>query len=272
MKQSAQDVICCPSCRGELALLEQGVGEEVLTGTLFCSHCQREFPIEQSIPHFIRAEELDGLNRRFSRLYDCFSYVYAPVVKLALALLMGSERKARMEILERLELTGGRFLEVSIGPGVNLPYLYEAPRLGEAYGLDISLGQLQRCRHFARKGNYPVDLFLASAEALPFRADSFDSILHIGGINFFSDKKRALEEMVRVAKPGTRIVVADETEQVARLYDRMPGFSRTEGARKAETAAPVSLLPQGVHDVDVRGIWKAHGQYHGWCLDFRKQL
>jgi len=269
MKQSALDVLACPSCHGEL-ILQGEPAEQVLHGTLFCPHCRREFPVEQGIPHFIRPGELSGLNRRFSRLYDWFSYVYAPVIKLTFMLLMGSERKARMEILDRLEWTGGRLLEISIGPGVNLPYLYELAPAGEVYGLDISPGQLRRCRRFAQTHNYPVDLFLASAEALPFRADSFDSILHVGGINFFSDKKRALEEMVRVARPGARIVVADETEQVAELYDRMPGFSRAEGSGKAETAAPVSLLPPGMQEVDVRGIWRAHGQYHGWCLEFRK--
>ena len=263
-------MICCPSCHGNLALLEHTSGGEIRSGTLVCSQCRREFPIDQGIPHFIRAEELSGLNRRFSRLYDWFSYVYAPVIKLTFVLLMGSERKARQEILDRLELTGGRLLEISVGPGVNLPYLYESPHVGEVYGLDISLGQLRRCRRFAQKRGWPVDLFLATAEALPFRSNSFDSVLHVGGINFFSDKKSALAEMVRAAKPGTRIVVADETEQVARAYERMPGFSREDGDRKAETAAPVALLPEGMQEVDVRGIWKGHGQYHGWCLEFRK--
>ena len=270
MKRSTIDVICCPSCHGELTLLEQAVADEVLQGTLLCSRCRREYPVRSGISHFIQAEELGELDRRFARLYDWFSYVYAPLVKATFVLLVGSERKARMEILDRLELTGGRLLEISVGPGVNLPYLYESPQVGEVFGLDISQGQLRRCQRLAERRGWPVDLFHAPAEALPFRANTFDSILHIGGINFFSDKKHALEEMVRVARPGTRVVIADETEQVARLYDRMPGFSREEGAKKAETVAPVALLPEGMQEVDVRGIWRAHGQYHGWCLTFRK--
>lgn len=270
MKQRTMDVICCPLCHGNLTWLERGPADEMIKGALFCYQCQRQFPVDEGIPHFIRVEDLGGLNRRFSRLYDWFSYVYAPLTKLAFILLMGSERKARSEILDRLELTGGRLLEVSIGPGVNLPYLYESPQIGEVYGLDISLGQLRRCRRFAQKRGWAVELFLASAEALPFRTNCFDSVLHIGGINFFSDKKRALEEMVRVAKPGSRVVIADETEQVARFYDRIPGFSRANGAKKAEAAPPVSLLPPGMQEVELRSIWQSHGQYHGWCLDFKK--
>ncbi len=34
-----------------------------------------------------------------------------------------SEETARREILDRLEPKGGRVLEVSVGPGVNFPYL-----------------------------------------------------------------------------------------------------------------------------------------------------
>ena len=34
----------------------------------------------------------------------------------------------------------------------------------------------------------------------------------MGGINFFSDKPLAIREMYRVAKPGTLLLVADETQ------------------------------------------------------------
>jgi len=36
-------------------------------------------------------------------------------------------------------------------------------------------------------------------------------VFHVGGINFFSDKARAIREMLRVAKPGSKIIIADET-------------------------------------------------------------
>lgn len=39
---------------------------------------------------------------------------------------------------------------------------------------------------------------------------SFDALLHIGGINFINDKAKAIAEMIRVARPVTRIVICDE--------------------------------------------------------------
>lgn len=269
MKRETLALLCCPVCRAGLSLREEDSGGAVEEGHLLCSQCTHSFPIKKGIPRFIRPEDLSGLNRRFARHYDRLSYVYALFTKVAF-LPMGGERKARKEILDRLELNGGRTLEVSIGPGVNLPYLFESSTVGEVYGLDISLGQLDRCHSFVRRRGWEVDLFLGTAEALPFKDGHFDSVFHIGGINFFSNKKQAIEEMIRVARPGTKILIADETERVAKLYDRIPGFSRSHEGKKADTAVPIRQLPGTMEDVRVQDIWKAHGQYHGYCLEFRK--
>jgi ubiquinone/menaquinone biosynthesis C-methylase UbiE len=182
----------------------------------------------------------------------------------------GGERKARKVILDRLDLNGGRVLEVSIGSGANLPYLFEPPGVGEVYGLDISLGQLARCRRLIRERGWPVDLFLGTAEALPFKAESFDSVFHIGGINFFSGKKKAIDEMIRVARPGSKIVIADESEHVAQNIARITGLLRSSQGKKVDTAIPVHLVPETMEQIKVDDIWKAHGQYHGYCLEFRK--
>jgi ubiquinone/menaquinone biosynthesis C-methylase UbiE len=269
MKRSTTELLCCPSCHADLYLRDEGTGGTVEDGLLRCSQCAQDYPIERGIPRFLRPEELEGLNRRFAHLYDWLSHVYAFGTKVAF-LPMGGERKARKEILDRLELSGGRVLEVSIGPGVNLPYLFESPQAGEMFGLDISSGQLERCRKFVGRRGWSVDLFLGTAEALPFKAGSFDSVFHIGGINFFSGKKQAIEEMIRVARPGTKIIIADETERVARLYDRIPGFSRSYQGKKADTSVPIHLVPDTMQEIRVEDIWKAHGQYHGYCLEFRK--
>ena len=62
---------------------------------------------------------------------------------MAFAYIGTDEEMGRREITDRLEPHGGRVLEVSIGPGVNLPYLMNRSDVGEVFGLDISLGQLQ---------------------------------------------------------------------------------------------------------------------------------
>jgi ubiquinone/menaquinone biosynthesis C-methylase UbiE/uncharacterized protein YbaR (Trm112 family) len=269
MRRSALELMCCPGCHSVLSL-ENGHGDEsVDEGTLLCSNCERSYPIKDGIPHFIETEDLEGPNRRFARGYNWFSWLYPLFTKLGF-LGFGGERKARKAVLDRLELSGGRLLEVSIGTGGNLPFLFETGRVGEVYGLDISAGQLARCQGLVAKRGWPVDLFLGKAEVLPFKTGAFDSVLHIGGINFFSGKKQAIDEMIRVARPGTRIVIADESEKIARNLYRLSGLFRRHRGEEIDLAVPVHLVPKTMEDVRVNGIWRSHGEDHGYCLEFRK--
>ena len=256
------ELIACPACHGRLAWA--GTRE---TGTLTCRGCAHIYPIVTGIPHFIEPATLTGLNRRFSYLYDWFSWFYRLFSKVAFAYIGMPEAAARREVLDRLEPGGGRVLEVSIGPGVNLPYLVGRPDVGEVHGLDISLGQLRRCQSYLQRQGWAVPLYLGNAEELPFGDATFDGVFHIGGINFFNDKQKAIAEMVRVARPGTRIAICDENERGARAYERtLPGFKRSfQGNRQAVTA-PVDAVPPGMQEVRVFDVWK------GWmyCLEFRK--
>jgi len=269
MKRSTVDLLCCPSCQAALSLRADREDDVVDEGDLFCPQCDRRFPIRSGIVHFISAEELEGLNRRFARFYDRFSRFEAILSKLA-SLPVGGERRARAEILRRLEPGGGRVLEVSIGSGCNLPYLFESPDIGEVYGLDISTAQLIHCRKLVCSHGWPVDLMLGMAEALPFRTESFDRVFHVGGINFFSDKSKAIGEMIRVARPGTKIVIVDESERAARLTARFLRLSRWNQGREVDVSVPVHLVPETMEEIRVEGLWRRHGHDHAYCLEFRK--
>lgn len=265
MKAETLELLACPGCHGALQLRGQASGS-IEFGSLYCSACSREFPIREGIPRFIRYQELTGLNRRFARLYDWLSYVYVPVSRIAYALI-GGEARSRREVLDRLVPKRGRVLEVSIGPGVNLPYLIDSPGEGEVYGLDISVGQIRRCRSLCRKRGWSVDLFLGNAEELPFEDESFATVFHIGGINFFNDKKKAIEEMTRVAQPGAKIVIVDEKERGARLYAAtIPGFRRIFKGEREAVSAPLEFVPPEMLDVRLTDVWRGWG----YCLEFRK--
>jgi ubiquinone/menaquinone biosynthesis C-methylase UbiE/uncharacterized protein YbaR (Trm112 family) len=269
MKRSTLELLCCPSCQAELTLRDESGSPSVSEGELFCPHCERSYIIKNGIVHFIDLRELEGFNRRFARFYNRWSRFEAIIDRLSF-LPMGGERKARTEILHRLELNNGRVLEVSVGSGGNLPYLFESPKVGDIYGLDISAAQLTNCHRLVTNRGWPVDLFLGKAEELPFESNSFDSVLHVGGINFFSEKKKAVDEMIRVARPGSKIVIADESEQVARTVARFLRLSRSTLDNEVDTSVPVYLVPETMKEIRVDGIWKVHGKYHGYRLEFRK--
>jgi len=200
-------------------------------------------------------------------MYDWFSWGYRAFSKLAFAFIGMKEETGRREILDRLDPRGGKVLEVSIGPGVNLPYLIHRPDVGEVIGLDISLGQLNRCQSYLRKQNREVDLFLGNAEQLPFADNFFQGVFHIGGINFFNDKQAAIDEMIRVARPGTRILIGDETEKGAKGYEKViPGFKSSFNGSRAAVLPPIDLIPKQMIETQLFNVWK------GWfyCIEFRK--
>jgi ubiquinone/menaquinone biosynthesis C-methylase UbiE len=112
-----------------------------------------------------------------------------------------------------------------------------------------------------------VDLFLGNGEELPFRDASFESVFHIGGINFFNDKQAAIEEMIRVAKPGARLLIADETEKGAKGYEKtIPGFTKSFEGKRAPIQPPIDLVPPEMLETRLFEAWK------GWfyCIEFRR--
>jgi ubiquinone/menaquinone biosynthesis C-methylase UbiE/uncharacterized protein YbaR (Trm112 family) len=266
MRPTTLELLACPACHTRLEYY--GADKDTpQSGSLICDRCNRTFNITDGIPHFIEFEQLNGFNRRFARAYDWFSWGYALFSKIAFAYIGMNEEIGRREITDRLDPRGGRVLEVSIGPGVNLPYLVDRLDIGEIFGLDISLGQLQRCQSYVRRKRWDVELFLGNAECLPFQDDSFDGVFHVGGINFFNDKKAAVDEMIRVAKPGARILIADETERGAKAYEKIsPGFKNAFDGKRDAIIVPVDLVPQAMLEKQVVDVWK------GWlyCIEFRK--
>jgi ubiquinone/menaquinone biosynthesis C-methylase UbiE/uncharacterized protein YbaR (Trm112 family) len=267
MKRSTVELLTCPNCHTKLSLQESVGSTLVETGFLSCFACQKKYPITDGIVNFISYNTLDGFNKTFAHLYDWFSLVYPEFSKIGFRLLGTTDAKARRDLMRRLEPEGSRVLEVSIGPGVNLPYLFELPGVKEVFGLDISSGQLKRCRSMLRRNSLSVDLFLGNGEQLPFADDVFDSVFHIGGINFFTNKQSAINEMIRVAKPGTKLMICDENEIGARWYEKfLPGFKSAFNGPRQSVTAPIDLIPSSMTDLKFENLWNGYMYY----LEFRK--
>ena len=224
----------------------------------------QHFPVHDGIPVFLPEGEISGSNRKYQVLYDRFAPFYDLTTGLY-AHWKGMSVAVRLrEYLDELEVTADSLvLEVSVGTGRNLQFL---PRGARLLGLDISWGMLKQCQRNAARWKRDVSLFLGTAEQLPFKDEVFDVVFHFGGINFFNDKAAAIREMVRVAKPGTKFVIGDENEAVARKYGNLPMTGQFYGKRDHAITAPVDLLPSGMQEVRVQDI--AGGDLY--CLSFRK--
>jgi demethylmenaquinone methyltransferase/2-methoxy-6-polyprenyl-1,4-benzoquinol methylase len=100
---------------------------------------------------------------------------------------------------------GSRALDVATGTGDLAIAL--AGRGAEVVGSDFSEGMLER----ARAKSTAVRWEQGNALELPYPADSFDAATVGFGARNFSDLARGLAEMVRVVRPGGRVVVLEIT-------------------------------------------------------------
>lgn len=274
MKAGSLNILCCPSCKAALSYEDETNREEIRRGALRCGKCCLDYPVEKGIPRFTKPSNLRGLNRRLARAYDRISFLYDSVfTRMYLRRRFwppSGEEKARKEVVAQLKIGhDSRVLETGVGTGDNVNHLTKVAGV-ELFGVDISTGMLKQCAGKLNRRKPGIELFMANAEELPFRDESFDAVFHVGGINFFTDKRKAMAEMVRVARDGTKIVIACETEIAIRanrhairlgfgkdLAERMLQFSRRD---------VLNSVPGDVRDVVFGEIWEGNG----YLLTFRK--
>jgi len=211
------------------------------------------YPLRNEIPVFFPTGAVEGPNARYQRQYDRIAFAYDWGTRFYAWWKSGAEAARRKAYLEQLELrAGSNVLEVSVGTGANWQYLN---RDADFYGLDLSAGMLARCRSQARRLKLRFQLCQGLAEHLPYPDSAFDCVFHMGGINFFTDPAAALREIVRVAKPGTRLLVVDETEEFAKRAENKPFAKAFFKNRPRTIVAPVGVLPPGMQEVSVQEIW-----------------
>ena len=100
----------------------------------------------------------------------------------------------------------GATLEIAIGTGANLTHYPDEVDLS---GIDWSPAMLLVARRQADRIQRAVSLRQADATALPFPADSFDTVVSTFAMCCIPDERAALVEALRVLRPGGRLLLAD---------------------------------------------------------------
>jgi SAM-dependent methyltransferase len=226
---------------------------------MLCPHCRVIYPVVDGLPAFVSKDEQVSYGRRMDLMRSIYAAFYTPLTDAFFHLFCGGPGNARREVIDRLELPPhGLVLETGIGTGDNLPYLVSHNGGCAYFGIDNQHRMLKQCSQNMRHWRIDAELFLADAEHLPFGDHSFDCVFHLGAINIFPDKKKAIREMIRVARPGTKIVIADETEKAGKIFEFFIG-------RQPEIIPPLDDIPCDMLDIRMEEIWKGYG----YLIEFR---
>lgn len=194
------EVLACPKCFSGLKchIEERGEDGEIVTGTLRCEGCEKDYPIADGIPRFVsrdsyansfgyqwnrfRLEQLDSANgTRLSHKRFYAETEWSP------------EWMAGKWILDA-GCGAGRFLDVV------------AQTEAEVVGIDLS-SAIEAARDNL-KGNRRVHFVQASIYEMPFRDGAFDGVYCIGVIQHTPNPLKTVRSLPRVLKPGGPIALS----------------------------------------------------------------
>lgn len=167
-----------------------------------------------------------------------------------------SHEAATELLLDMAGVDGGcRLLDVACGPG--LVACAAARRARHVTGIDLTPAMIEQARQLqARLGLQNLDWRIGEATALPFDDGQFDAVTTRYSAHHLPDPDLAFAELVRVARPGARVAIADMVlpPRQAAAYDRMerlrdPSHVRTL-SREALGAAAVAAGLRGLRWAD----------------------
>lgn len=256
----------CPASGDELELEEKKRDDgEIVTGSLRC-RCGESFSVENGIADLLYPHDLRELERMMKEEFDNRAHRYDSDLEWQFDVFDEDKEEIRRRMVALLELEPGMtVLETGAGTGSDSTHILdEIGSGGLLCAQDISRPMLELAREKLAGAEAEIDYHVGNASYLPFEDNTFDAAYHFGALNFFAEKRRALEEMVRVVRAGGKVVAGDEGMAPwlrRRLYGRI--MIRTN--KNYKFRPPLEMLPIDVREVAVR--WLLGDAFY--VIDFR---
>lgn len=135
---------------------------------------------------------------RLARLYDSVDWLTG-----------GTTHRLRRPALRYLPAEGGRVLEVGFGTG---KLHVEMAKRYHVAGVDLAPGMAYVTRRRLTRQGLRLALAIGNACALPWPTGLFDAVVSTFVFSALPDADAAMDEMVRVVRPGGRVIIVDAGE------------------------------------------------------------
>lgn len=165
-----------------------------------------------TIGHVTRPDTTTKLAADVSTMFDEVSPRYDLINDV---LTLGNDRLWRLATTKAIAPRKGmRVLDIAAGTGTSSAAI--AKHGAHVVAADFSEGMLAegRARHAS---NELIEFVHADALQLPFEDSSFDAVTISYGLRNVTDPGQALSEMLRVLKPGGRVVIAEFSHPTSAL-------------------------------------------------------
>ena len=193
----------------------------------------------------VAAVENDFVARVYEKLASTYDFTFGPTL-----------HPGRVQALQRMGIKAGdRVLEVGVGTGINTS-LY--PRTCHVTGIDLSDSMLEKARErVVKHGLSNIRLLEMDAANLVFPDDSFDIVYAPYLISVVPDPVAVVREMVRVCRPGGKIIVLNHflsPNPVLAWVERLISPLTVHIGFKSDLDLPAFLAQAGLKPVSIEKI------------------
>jgi len=191
----------------------------------------------------------DKSSASVSAMFDDIAHSYDLLNHLLSA---NQDQLWRFRASKRLRVRRGeRVLDLCCGTGALTRELRRQAPESHIVGADFSRKMLDIARRDARfASDERLEYVEANALDLPFGNDEFDALSVAFGVRNFEDTRRGLCEMMRVLKPGGRLLVLEFMRPTSPALARFFGLFNTllapVGRQISHHATAYNYLPQSV--------------------------
>ena len=128
------------------------------------------------------------------------------------------QRKFKRIRSELLKGASGKVLEIGSGTGINFPLYYNVDTVT---AIEPSLPMIERSFTKQKSTVVPIEIVNASAENLPFKDHTFDTVVATLVFCTIPNVEKAIHELKRVCKPDGKILLFEHVKTENTVLSKM---------------------------------------------------